>query len=143
MRRAVDVELHSEKARLSQNPIPHFGKHISSSHSDLELKACRIFAFVAGLLPSRGEHAVGGRHLSQSNIPHYLLVFSLTWLYRQTLFVHLMHISSCLHIAQYVLLQLWYWLQGVRYILVLLNITNDFRGFGAFSEVYQCGLLND
>ncbi len=54
-----------------------------------------------------------------------------------------MHIPGSLHITQYVLLQLWYWLQGVRYVLVLLDITNDFCRLGALGEVNQRRLLND
>jgi hypothetical protein len=46
-----------------------------------------------------------------------------------------MHIPGCLHIAQYILLELWYGLQGVRHILVLLDITNNFSRLGTFGEV--------
>lgn len=44
MRLAVDIELDSKKAGLCQNPIiGHFGKHISSPHTDLDFKACMDF----------------------------------------------------------------------------------------------------
>jgi len=78
---------------------------------------------------------IGSEEAGLSQNPHDLLVFSLTWLYRQTLLIHLMHIPCCLHVAQYVILQLWYRLQGVRHILVLLDITYNFCRLGTFGEV--------
>ena len=54
-----------------------------------------------------------------------------------------MHITCCLHIAQYILLQLWYRLQGVRYILVLLNVTYNFSCLCTFGEIDQCRLFDD
>ena len=114
LRLAVDIELDSKEAGLGQNPImPNkLCKHIShfaSPHTGLDFKVC-MHCILLPCSSSHGEHAIGRGDLSQSNIPHYLFVFSLTWLYCQTLLVHLMHIPSCLHIAQYILLQLWYWL---------------------------------
>lgn len=87
--------------------------------------------------------AVGTGYVNQSNIPHDLLVFSLTWLYRQTLFIHLMHVPRSLHVAQYILLQFWYRLQGVGHVLILLDITYNLGCLGSLGEVDQRRLFNN
>ena len=91
----------------------------------------------------REGNAAEARHVAQSNVPHYLLIFPLARLHRQTALVHLMHIPSRLHITQYILLQLWDRLQGVRHVLVLLYVTDHLSGLGPFGEVYQRRLLYD
>lgn len=50
-----------------------------------------------------------------------------------------MHVAGGLHAAQNVILQLRNRLQLVWDILVLLNVANDFSGFGALVEVNQVG----
>jgi hypothetical protein len=91
----------------------------------------------------REGHAAEARHLAQSNVPHYLFVFPLARLHRETALVHLMHIPSRLHITQYILLQLWDRLQGVRHVLVLLYVTDYLGGLSPLGEVYQRRLLYD
>lgn len=54
-----------------------------------------------------------------------------------------MHITRCLHIAQDVLLKFGNGRQRVRDILVLLNVSDDFCGFGPFGKVDQCCLLDN
>jgi hypothetical protein len=46
-----------------------------------------------------------------------------------------MHIARTLHVREDVVLQLRDWLQGVRHVLVLLDVTNDFGSFCALGEV--------
>lgn len=78
-----------------------------------------------------------------SCLPCNLLIFPFPWLYSQALIVHLMHIARCLHIAENVILQVSNRLQGIRHLLVLLDLSNDFSGFGSLGEVDQVGLLDD
>jgi hypothetical protein len=40
-----------------------------------------------------------------SNVPDNLFILTLARLYLQTLVIHLMHITSSLHVTQYVILQ--------------------------------------
>ena len=54
-----------------------------------------------------------------------------------------MHVSCRLHICQDVILQVADGLQRIRDVLVLLNITYDIRGFGAFGEVDEIRLLDN
>jgi hypothetical protein len=54
-----------------------------------------------------------------------------------------MHIPRCLHIAQYILLQLCYRLQGVGHILILLDVTYNFSSLRTFGEIDQRRLLDD
>ena len=53
-----------------------------------------------------------------------------------------MHITRRVHVRQYVVLQLRYWLQRVRRILILLNVTDDFRSLCALSKVDEIRLLD-
>jgi hypothetical protein len=53
------------------------------------------------------------------------------------------HISSGLHVAQYIVLQVANGLKGVWDVLVLLNVSDDICGFGAFGEVDQVCLFDD
>lgn len=46
-----------------------------------------------------------------------------------------MHIASRLHVAQHVILQVGHRFENVRYILILLNVSNDVGGFGSLGEV--------
>ena len=46
-----------------------------------------------------------------------------------------MHITSSLHVAQYVILQIGHRFENVGYILILPDISNDVGGFGSFGEV--------
>ena len=54
-----------------------------------------------------------------------------------------MHVSCRLHIGQDVILQVADGLQRVRDVLVLLNVTYDICGFGAFGEVDEIRLLDN
>lgn len=54
-----------------------------------------------------------------------------------------MDVSSRLHVAEYVILQIGNRLQRIRHVLIALDVTNDFGGFGSFSEVDEMGLLDD
>lgn len=50
-----------------------------------------------------------------------------------------MHVARGLHVAQDVVLKLRNRLQLVWYILVLLNVPNDFGGLGTLVEIDQVG----
>lgn len=54
-----------------------------------------------------------------------------------------MHIPGCLHVAEDVILQVAYWLQRIRNILVLLNTPDHFGRLGPLGEVDEVGLLDD
>lgn len=54
-----------------------------------------------------------------------------------------MDVSCSLHVAQYVVLQLWYGLEGVGRILILLDITDNLGSLGPLGEVDEVGLFND
>lgn len=54
-----------------------------------------------------------------------------------------MHIPRGLHITQNILLQLRHRLERVGDVLVLLDVSDDFRGFGALGEVDEGGFLDD
>ena len=54
-----------------------------------------------------------------------------------------MYIPCSLHIAEYVILKLRHWLKGIRYILILLDITDHFCGFGTFGKVDEVGAFDD
>lgn len=57
--------------------------------------------------------------------------------------VHLMHVSRSLHVSEDVILKLRNGLERVRHVLVLLNITDYFCGFGAFGEVDEIRLFDN
>jgi hypothetical protein len=54
-----------------------------------------------------------------------------------------MDISRGLHAREDIFLKLRYGLQRVWHVLVLLDISDDFRCFRAFGKVDQIGLLDD
>lgn len=94
-------------------------------------------------LEERGHRSIRCGRVPQSNVPHNLLILSLTRLNLQTLVIHLMYIPSSLHVIQDVVLQLRHRLQRVPHILILLNISNDLSSLGTFSEVDEVSLLNN
>lgn len=53
-----------------------------------------------------------------------------------------MHIARRLHVGENVVLQLGHWLQRVRHILVLLNVTDNFGCLRALGEVDEVGLFD-
>lgn len=53
-----------------------------------------------------------------------------------------MHIAGRLHIRENVLLQLWNRLQRVRYVLILLNVANDFGRLRALGKVDEIGAFD-
>ena len=76
-------------------------------------------------------------------LPHDLLVFSLPGLDLQALVVHLMNVASSLHVAQDIILQLRHRLQGVGYILELLNVADHLGCLCPLGKVDKVGLLDD
>lgn len=72
---------------------------------------------------------------TQFNQPRDLLVLPLPRFHLQTLLIHLMYIPCRLHVTQDVILQIADWLEWVGHVLVLLDVTNDFGGFGALGEI--------
>jgi len=74
--------------------------------------------------------------------PCNLLVLPFPGLDLQTLVVHLVDVTGCLHVAQNVILQIPDRLQRVRHVLVLLHVADDIRSLGPFGEVDQIGLLD-
>lgn len=54
-----------------------------------------------------------------------------------------MNVTSSLHIAENVVLQFWHRLQGIRSILILLDVANDLGSLGSLGEIDQVGLLDD
>ena len=54
-----------------------------------------------------------------------------------------MYVARSLHVAQDVVLKFRHGLEGVGNVLVLLNVANDFCGFGTFGEVDEVGTLDD
>lgn len=76
-------------------------------------------------------------------VPHNLFVLALAGLDHQTLVVHLMDVSCSLHVAQYVILQLGYRLEGVGCVLILLNVTDNLSSLGSLGEVDEVSLLDD
>lgn len=71
------------------------------------------------------------------SIPCNLFILTLPGLDLQTPFVHVVYVASTLKVTEDVILELPDRLQKVRYVLVLLNITNDFCGLGPLIEVDQ------
>jgi hypothetical protein len=96
-----------------------------------------------GNLEERWHRSIRCGRIPQCNIPHNLLILSLTRLNLQTLVIHLVNIPSGLHVVQDVILQLRHWLQRVPYVLILLNISNDLSSFGTFSKVNEVSLLDN
>lgn len=76
-------------------------------------------------------------------VPNNLLVLSLARLDLETLVVHLVDVSSRLHVAQDVVLQLGYGLERVADVLVLLDIADDVGRLRSLGEVDEVGLLDD
>ena len=89
------------------------------------------------------SRSIKSRNETQIHQPCNLLVLPLPRLHLQTLIVHLVHIARSLHIAQNVILQVADGLQGVGHVLVLLDVTDDFGGFGALGEVDEVGAPDD
>jgi hypothetical protein len=54
-----------------------------------------------------------------------------------------MHVGRSLHVIQYPLLEIRHRAQGVRHVLILLYVSNDFGGLGSFREVDQLCVLNN
>jgi hypothetical protein len=80
---------------------------------------------------------------TEVNPPCDFLILPFPWLNLQTLVVHLVHIPSRLHVAQDVVLQVADRFEGVGDVLILLNVSNDVRGFGAFGEVDEVSSFDD
>ena len=78
-----------------------------------------------------------------STVPCDFLVLSLPRLHRQTLVIHLMHIPCRLHIAENIVLKFRNRLERIWDVLILLDITNHFRGFGSLCEVDVIGSFDD
>lgn len=68
-------------------------------------------------------------------VPCDFFIVPLSRLHCQTLIVHFMYIARSLHVAQDVVLKLRHWLEGVRHILVLLDVADDLCRFGPFGKV--------
>jgi len=54
-----------------------------------------------------------------------------------------MHVPRRLHVAEYIILQVHYGLEGVGNVLVLLDVADDFCGLGALGEVDEVGAFYD
>lgn len=78
-----------------------------------------------------------------SKHPDNLLILPLPRFHLQRSLIHLMHVPGGLHITQYVLLQLRHGLEGIRHVLVLLDVSDDLCGLSALREVDECGFLDD
>lgn len=76
----------------------------------------------------------------ETSPPAYL---SLSWLHVKTRLIQLLQIRSSLYTAEDVMLKLWDGLKRVWHMLVLLNLTNDFRDFGTLSKVDEVRLPDD
>lgn len=83
------------------------------------------------------------RNETQIHQPCDLFILPLARFYLQTLVVHLMDITCSLHVAKDVVLQVTHALEGIRHILVLLNVADDFSGFSTFSKIDQVGLADN
>ena len=75
------------------------------------------------------------RNETQIHQPCNLLVLALSRLHLQALVVHLVHVARRLHVAEDVVLEVDDRFEGVGHVLVLLDVADDFGGFGAFGEV--------
>ena len=53
-----------------------------------------------------------------------------------------MHITSCLHVAQYVILQIRHGFENIGYVLILLNISNHVGRFGSFGKIDEVGTFD-
>lgn len=82
-------------------------------------------------------------HDRQCHIPHDLFVFSLAGFYHQTLVVHLVDISSSLHVGQDVVLKIRDRVQRVWRVLVLLDVSDDLCSLCALGKVDEVGLLDN
>ena len=78
----------------------------------------------------------------RSVVPCNLLVLALPRLHRQAHLVHFVHVACGLHVGEDVVLQLGDGLQGIRDVLVLLDVADDFGSFGALGEVDEVGLFD-
>ena len=54
-----------------------------------------------------------------------------------------MNITSSLHVARDVILQVSHGFQGVGHALILLDVADDLGSFGAFGKVDQIGAFDD
>lgn len=79
----------------------------------------------------------------KKSLPCDLLILPLSWLNLQTALVHLMDITSGLHISQDIFLKLRDTLQAVRHVLVLLNVTDDLGSLCALGEIDELRFLDD
>lgn len=79
----------------------------------------------------------------QCHIPHDLFIFSLTRFHHQTLVVHLVNVSSSLHVGQDVVLEIRNRVQGVWRVLVLLYVSDDLCSLCTLGKVDEVGLLNN
>ena len=86
----------------------------------------------AHLPPSSSSSRINETEIHQ---PRNLLILPLSRLHLQAPVVHLVHITSSLHVALDVILQVPYGFQGVGYALILLDVADDLGGFGAFGKV--------
>ena len=78
-----------------------------------------------------------------STVPCNFLVLSLSRLHQQALIVHLMHVSSPLHVDQDVFLEFRDRLKGVWYVLILLDIADYLCCFCSFGEIDKIGPFDD
>jgi len=74
-----------------------------------------------------------------SSIPSDLFVLSFSRLYLQTPVIHLVDVSSGLHVAKDVVLQLGHRLEEIRHVLILLNVPDHFSSLGTLVEVDKFG----
>ncbi len=75
--------------------------------------------------------------------PCNLLIFPLSRLYYQALFVHFVYVACRLHVAQYIVLEVADRFQWVWHILILLDVTDNLSCLSPFGKVDQIGLLDD
>lgn len=75
--------------------------------------------------------------------PCNLLIFPLSRLYYQALFVHFVYVACRLHVAQYIVLEVADRFKWVWHILILLDVTDNLSCLSPFGKVDQIGLLDD